>query len=158
MSTRFLLVEDEPTDAESFQRAVREIGVDLSWVKSLEEAERTLDEGDYDAVITDLSLPDASGMKTVARLVPRRLPVLVFTGQNSQDVVDKAIENGAIGVVPKSVDKEVIVGRVRELIGYVELREKLNSGELRGEIIDGFMSRVQAIQAKLRTLESREYK
>jgi phosphoserine phosphatase RsbU/P len=97
---RLLLVEDNPGDARLFQEALREIDpcpFDLVWVKRMDEAEKALENGAFDAILLDLSLPDTQGLETVARTqeVAPSVPIVVLTGLDDEEVALEAVRRGA---------------------------------------------------------------
>ena len=50
----------------------------------------------YDVILLDLSLPDASGLESVESLVLHSLnaPIIVMTGNNDESVANKALSKG----------------------------------------------------------------
>lgn len=125
MSTRILLVEDEEIDALAFQRAIDQHDwIQYDTATTISEAQQALENTDYDAVVTDLNLPDSSGLNTVLQLTRYKKPVLVYTGFHEEETARKAVAAGAIGVVPKSADSETLLARlaiVREYVQRVKL-------------------------------------
>ena len=61
---QFLLVEDHPLFAEGVRAAVTRVRPQsrVDWVASLESATHRLASRQYDLVLLDLGLPDASGL------------------------------------------------------------------------------------------------
>jgi diguanylate cyclase (GGDEF)-like protein/PAS domain S-box-containing protein len=102
---RILLVEDDPLFAELVQTQLRR----MRWVESrlesagtLAEALARLDDEHFGLVITDLNLPDCSGLATVSALTRAcDQPVIVLTGDATQEVRAGAIEAGAYDFLHK---------------------------------------------------------
>jgi DNA-binding NarL/FixJ family response regulator len=72
-------------------------------------------DGDLDAALLDLHLPDAAGVASVssfAELNPT-LPILVVSASEDPCDVRRALDAGALGYVPKSADPETLVSAVR---------------------------------------------
>jgi DNA-binding response OmpR family regulator len=63
MSARLLLIEDDASIARFVDLALEELAVDLTTVGTLAEARQQLAEQRFDAVITDLMLPDGSSIE-----------------------------------------------------------------------------------------------
>ncbi len=105
-----LLIEDNPGDA----RLLRELlsnagppGVALECAGRLSTGVTALEERQFDAVILDLSLPDSRGLDTFDRLhrAAPRLPVVVLTGLDDEDLALSAVARGAQDYLVKgSVD------------------------------------------------------
>ncbi|QEG23844.1 hybrid sensor histidine kinase/response regulator [Mariniblastus fucicola] len=107
-----LLVEDCPIDREMVERALshdRLFNGSICCVDTLAEAIRELDSKDYDAVLSDLNLPDSRKLDTVSKLVDATdLPIVVLTC-DSMDIGVNAIRLGASDFIPKSdIDKVLL--------------------------------------------------
>jgi signal transduction histidine kinase len=94
---RVLLVEDNQDDALLIQDALSETAIAIERTELLSTALEKLARGGFDAVLLDLSLPDAYGLATLGRM--RRdgpsVPIVVLSGLNSEEVAVKAVEEGA---------------------------------------------------------------
>ena len=103
---RVLLVEDNPGDADLARELLsRSPGMPLRLevAVSLAQAERCLKAGAFEAILTDLNLPDAQGLGTLSRL--RRLapdvPIIVLTGVEDEALRQRALAAGAEEVFTK---------------------------------------------------------
>lgn len=97
---RVLYVEDSAVDADLTRRALstNAPGIELDIVATLAEARGALAAGPVpDIVLTDLNLPDGSGLELVAELPARADPVavVVLTGSGDQDAAAVALKAGA---------------------------------------------------------------
>lgn len=84
-----------------------------------------------DLVLLDLTLPDSSGMDALARFRERfpELPVVVFSGSHDHASVVSALDLGAMGYIPKTAPREVLLSALRLVISggiYVPV-EALNA-------------------------------
>jgi len=107
VGVRILLVEDNPSDAVLVRTWLRSEGVDdwlLQRVESLDEALQALADGEPDAVLLELHLPDSTGLLTLERIVgvARPTPVLVMTGHGDAELEDRALRLGAADFIAKS--------------------------------------------------------
>jgi nitrogen-specific signal transduction histidine kinase len=100
--TRVLLVEDELTDALVVQRSLRHGNRSrerfaLKHAATLAQGIEQLSRSPVDVLLVDLCLPDSEGPATVARLreQDRRVPLVVFTGDDDPRLVARAFEAGA---------------------------------------------------------------
>src|SRR5688500_5997120 len=101
MSSRILVVEDEPAIAESVAYALRRDGFVVSLAANLAEAE--VQRAQADLVVLDLMLPDGSGFELVGaiRASGRPTPVIVLSSRDSEADRVAALETGADDYVTK---------------------------------------------------------
>ena len=105
-SIQVLLVEDEPGDAGLAKialRGFRNAHFQLVWVQTLAEALRQYSAQTYDIVLLDLTLPDSSGIDTVARIlaIAAATPIIVLTGQSDADFGLSTLKAGAADYLVK---------------------------------------------------------
>ena len=100
--TRVLVVEDNQGDAGLVRFALRaESGADHSFkaeqVIRLHDALQSLKEKPFDLVLLDLTLPDAQGLDTLARVreAAPDLPIVIMTGLNDESMAVEALRRGA---------------------------------------------------------------
>jgi len=103
---KILYVEDNPLDVELTTRELaRGIpGLDLAVRTTVAAGAAELEaQADYDAVLTDLRLPDGSGLDIVNLVRARKLAsaVVVLTGQGDEEIAVAAIKAGADDYVAK---------------------------------------------------------
>lgn len=102
---RVLLVEDCPTDAFVLMDALNRHGVrEVTWVSKLSDAMLSLQEKEFDVIVTDVRLPDALGVSAIVRLREHApdVPLVVCSGSSDDSVALRAIELGAQEFVAKS--------------------------------------------------------
>src|SRR5262245_13241389 len=94
---RVLLVEDNDDDALLIRESLSGTALEIDRAERLSTALARLNSGTFDAVVLDLSLPDAWGLDTIRRL--RReaaaVPIVVLTGLNDEEIAMRAVEEGA---------------------------------------------------------------
>ena len=71
-----------------------------------------------DLIVTDLQMPNRGGLDlvTAVRLHHAGIPVILMTGQGSEDMAVMALESGAAGYVPKSLLSERLLDTVEEAL------------------------------------------
>ena len=98
---KVLLVEDNPGDALLLREALGDLAGSLSFdlvhVGRLEAALQRIGQETFDAILLDLSLPDAQGVDTVVRMqeAAPRLPIVVLTGLDNDAAALEAMRAGA---------------------------------------------------------------
>lgn len=88
----------------------------IQWVQSLTEANDALQQNQFDLIMTDLGLPDSTGVETVVLLrgLPHRLPIIALTGQDDEGLGLDAIRAGADDYIPKVMVSRPIISRAIE--------------------------------------------
>jgi signal transduction histidine kinase len=120
---RVLLIEDNPGDADWVKEHLSELGnyqVEVTLAPRLEEGLRELTSQAFDAVIVDLSLPDASPTQTLAHIRKTResVAIVVLSGSEDDLVRREALRSGAQEFLTKGTSAGPILGRC--LLGAVE--------------------------------------
>jgi two-component system sensor histidine kinase/response regulator len=95
-----LLLEDNLGDARLTQHALKAMvspAPEVTWARSLEEAQAQLRDHQFMVVLTDLDVPDSEGLNTCRSLVAAagRTPVVVLTGSHDESLGLVAVQAGA---------------------------------------------------------------
>lgn len=135
-SVRLLLVEDNPAET----RLIKEMFSDLNHgafqiehADRLSEALCRLQEGDIEAVLLDLSLPDSQGLKTLEAMRDRAsaVPIVVLTGLDDSALGTEAVKRGAQDYLVKGFpDAEILSRTVRYAIERQRLAAELEATRL----------------------------
>ena len=94
----------------------------LDWlveqVASAEEAVRLMKEIAFDVVITDVLMAGMSGLELLnyVHRQPRRVPVIVVSGQDTRDAAIAALQNGATNYIPKQSLPALLGETVRQVL------------------------------------------
>jgi DNA-binding NarL/FixJ family response regulator len=112
-----LLVDDHPVVRSGYHRLLEQSG-GISVVAECGDADSALKahaEHAPDVCVTDLALPDASGMDLIRRILVVRAQarILVFSMYDSLQVVRQAMRAGASGFVSKHASPDSLVEAVR---------------------------------------------
>jgi DNA-binding NtrC family response regulator len=132
--TAILHVEDEPSLQLALGDALREQGWDVVPAGTVAMALEALATAELDLVLTDLRLPDGSGMEVLAAALRREpgLPVVVLTAYGSVDGAVAAIRAGAAEYLTKPFEDEQLLTMVRRHLELRRLRRRV--AELEGEV------------------------
>lgn len=134
---KILLVEDNPGDARLIQIHLAEAGMAssvLTHTDRLAEGISCLRETDFDVVLLDLSLPDASGLETVTRMhqAAATRPIVVLTGLNDGAVAREALRKGAQDYLIKGqIDSVLLVRAIHYAIERKQAETALRESEER---------------------------
>jgi two-component system, NtrC family, response regulator PilR len=101
-----LVVDDEPDLRTLYELTLLREGYDVETAGSVEEALLHLKDRTYSAVITDMRLPDGSGLDLLVKLEQsgRREKAIVITAYGSAENAVEALKAGAYDYLTKPVD------------------------------------------------------
>lgn len=128
---RVLFVEDDADTADAVMLRMASYSharIEVKHCSDLKSALAAMCGEDFDAVLTDLNLPDSQGIRTVKRLleVRRYVPIVVLSVLNDDDFVLKTVECGAQEYLVKGqVDGAAIVRTIRQAIHRKQAEVKL---------------------------------
>jgi DNA-binding NarL/FixJ family response regulator len=114
---RILVVDDHPLMAEALGMAMRLLdrATQVDTADTLRVAIARASETSFDLCLLDLGLPDCSGLEALEKMresLPA-LPVVVVSGSDDASHVLKALDLGAMGYIPKTSPRDVLLGAVR---------------------------------------------
>jgi two-component system response regulator HydG len=100
---RVLIVDDEPSMAEMLAEGLAARGFDAVASSSSAAAAKRLGEENFDALVTDLRMPDVDGLAlvTIAHQVTPGCPVIVMTAYSAVDTAIESIRRGAYHYLTK---------------------------------------------------------
>ena len=130
-----LLIEDNPADARLIREMLRDASgmpVRLVAEASLADGLAQAEQGDFDVLLLDLSLPDSHGLETFTRaqIAAPHLPIVVLSGLADETVALDAVHRGAQDYLVKGqVDGHVLIRAMR----YAVERKRLD--DERAELI-----------------------
>ena len=101
-----LVIDDEPDLRTLYELTLLREGYEVETAGSVEEALQMLKERSYSAVISDMRLPDGSGLDVLAYLDEgkRREKAIVITAYGSAENAVEALKSGAFDYLTKPVD------------------------------------------------------
>ncbi len=105
-----LIVDDEPDICELLEITLGRMGIDTRSASDLKSALELLQEGHFQLCLTDMRLPDGSGIElveTISRQFPA-LPVAVITAHGNVESAVHALKAGAFDFVSKPVDLQLL--------------------------------------------------
>jgi len=115
---RILVIEDNPRMASAIQRGLAEQGYVVDVAHTGFEGEERCAEGQYDAILLDLMLPDRDGVELCRSLRRRgvRTPLLMLTALSGTNEKIGGLDAGADDYLAKPFEFEELVARVRALL------------------------------------------
>ncbi len=144
-SGQLLLVEDNPLNAEVFQRTLAQVPgnlFEIDLAEDLRTATEYVETKHYDMIVLDLGLPDAEGLSGlhVMRHHQPDTALVVLTGSDEDELAMNALKNGAQDYLIKgqdspaslyrallfSLERKKAENKARELAVIVEQQRRLN--------------------------------
>jgi len=115
---RILLVEDEPTLAQSVKRGLEAEGMTVDWEADGTDGLWRAKEGVYDALVLDIMLPGTNGYEICRSLRTAEIwtPILMLTAKDGEYDEADAFELGADDYLRKPFSHVVLVARLRSLV------------------------------------------
>jgi PAS domain S-box-containing protein len=154
---RLLYVDDEASCLKLVKIFLEETGeFAVDTVTSVREAMNKLASGNYDALISDYSMPESDGLEFLhlVREKDDSIPFILFSGRSREEVVIEAYNGGASFFVQKGDDLDPqfieLAHKVRQAVARHKAEEELRTRQLQARMaID--MARIASWEFDLRT-------
>jgi two-component system response regulator HydG len=137
MKGHVLIVDDEQETCDLLEMALVRHGFKVTTSTNALSALDLVATQDFDVVLTDLSMPEMSGLDLCERVLGTRpnMPVVVITGQGSLETAIGAIRVGAYDFITKPVDPKLLFLSVSRAIQHRHLQDEVK--RLREAVADG---------------------
>ena len=123
---RILVIDDDPGFAEVVQLLLAGEGYKVELAASVREGVRAAHAAAADLVITDLKLPDATGLDAIRSLreLDRELPIILMTSYSSVESAVEALRNGAVDYVIKPFNNDDFLHAVERALAERRIRRE----------------------------------
>ena len=127
MKSRILVVDDDAEMAAMLRESMTRLGHELDAVTSGAEALRALQGARYDAVVTDLRMPELDGIQLCVRIASNfpAVPVVVMTAFGSMDAAVAAIRAGAADFLAKPFKPSALAIVLERVLARRRLEEEV---------------------------------
>ena len=119
-SHRIMLVEDSQTQAIKLRYVLEKEGWEVIWAATAQKAMEEINQRPPDLILLDFYLPGIRGDELCRRIRmninTRSLPILMMTVEETDEAELHGLESGADDFVPKSVDADILLLRIRTLL------------------------------------------
>jgi PAS domain S-box-containing protein len=114
---RILLVEDHVDTAAVMKRLMKRLGHDVVLAGTVEGALEAWDAGEFDLLMSDVGLPDGTGLDVIRSIRDSGsgVPAIALTGFGMEEDVQRCLSAGFTAHLTKPVDFERLEGLVGEL-------------------------------------------
>lgn len=134
---KVLLVDDDPTLLKSLARALRVKGYEVVAVRDGVDAVGLVEEGEFDAILSDIAMPGMDGIQLLREVREHDLyvPVILMTGEPAVSTAVKAVEYGAFHYLTKPTSLEDVTRVLGRAVGLSRMaRVKHEAAELLGNL------------------------
>ena len=157
-SATILVVDDDPVITSLLKATLEQDGHAIVALTSSREAVERVARDDFDVVVTDLAMPELSGLELCQRVLGVRpeTPVILLTGHATVQTAIEAMRAGAYDFVTKPVDADllrIVVARATQKRRLRAEVRRLERAIDTGELSDAFGSSVA--MRRVRDLVSR---
>jgi EAL domain-containing protein (putative c-di-GMP-specific phosphodiesterase class I) len=123
---RILLADDEPMLLRGLLRVLNRAGFEVVTANDGNEAARLLGDMEFDAIVSDISMPGMSGIQHLRTVRDRDLdvPVLLVTGAPAVETAVEALEYGAFQYLTKPVDLKQFEHAVEKAVQLHRIAKK----------------------------------
>ena len=116
---RVLIVDDDPLILEVTSEFLQNEGFETATAGNAGAAIEEMKKEPAHVILLDIKLPDQNGLEFLGKLKAQypEVPVVMLTGSGyDEDMMQKALQNGASGYVSKETDLENMVVAVKRLL------------------------------------------
>src|SRR6476646_3785752 len=134
MAYKALVIDDDKVTLELLSFQLQSEGFETTVAETGEEGLRHIRETDFDIILTDLNLPDISGIEMVHRSkeISPLTEIIMVTGFGSMEKAIEATKAGAFHYVEKPVEFEELMSLISKAIERKQQAKEIQ--ELRGRL------------------------
>ncbi len=116
MNERVLLVDDDEDFLEIMSQRMKARGMEVVTASSADDALGRIENDTFDAIILDFMLPGMDGLQTLREIKAKKpeLQIILLTGYATIEKGVEAMKLGAMDVVEKPADLEVLAEKIRK--------------------------------------------
>ena len=124
--SNILCIDDEPSVGVVLEHHLTEIGHQPTLASSVDEGMRAVREGDFELIISDYRMPNATGLDLLELLRQQGydIPVIIMTGYSSIEHAVLSIRHGAVDYLTKPLRQEALRIAVNNAIEVARLRRE----------------------------------
>jgi len=113
------IVDDDPSIRRSLERLVRSDGYQVEVFMSARQFLERADMKKPDCLVVDVRMPGQSGLdlQQVLETAGSTVPIIFITGHADGPLAEQALRAGAVELLAKPFDGEVLLDAVRRAIG-----------------------------------------
>lgn len=114
---RVLLLEDDLSLIDGLAYSLKKQGFELDIARTIKEADTLFQDGKYDLLILDLSLPDGSGFEVCKNVrAVSKVPIIFLTASDEEINIVMGLDMGGDDYITKPFKLGVLVSRINALL------------------------------------------
>lgn len=119
--TNILIVDDTDVDLLLMERLLSSTDFTIVSAGDGLQALEKLNTWNIDLILTDLQMPRMNGLELVRKVRELRLnvPVILTTGQGSEEIAAEALQSGASGYIPKNRLNQMLLSTIEEVLDII---------------------------------------
>lgn len=133
-----LIVDDDAALLQALPQAIRlrMVGVEIDTADSALAALELIQKYDYDAIISDIKMPEMDGLTLLEKIRALRpeTPTLLITGHGEHGLAVQALRGGAYDFIQKPIDRDYFVAALRRAIQTRQLHRQVQEQQLALEL------------------------
>ncbi|MBD5549599.1 MAG: response regulator transcription factor [Lachnospiraceae bacterium] len=139
---KILMIEDDLSLINGLSYAIRKQGYELDIARTSAEADRAFENGKYDLVILDVSLPDGSGFDLCKKIrITSKVPVIFLTAADEETDIIMGLDIGGDDYITKPFKLAVLMSRINAILRrsnhFNTDAAELDSNGIRVELLKG---------------------
>ncbi len=117
-SPKIALIEDDDIVRQATSQWLQLAGFDVTAFSLGEEGKAAILSQEFDAIVSDVRLPDTDGLSILESLIANHIPtpVILITGHGDVDMAVGALQNGAFDFIEKPFQPERLSQRVTDAV------------------------------------------
>lgn len=120
---KVLYVEDEEIEREHVSKLLNLIFINIIVAKDGYEALKIYKDENIDLVITDLTMPNMSGLQLIENIkqINSKVPIVVMSAQNDDNYIYKAILAGIDSFIMKPIQLDKLISTIEKIVETISL-------------------------------------
>lgn len=116
MAEKVLLVDDDEDFLEIMSERLENRSIQVTTAASAEEALERIEKELFDAIVLDFMMPEMDGLETLQQIKAKKpeLQIILLTGYATMEKGVEAMKLGAMDVVEKPADLEVLSEKIKK--------------------------------------------
>ncbi len=154
-----LVVDDDINMLDSVSSLLNAYGFTATACRYALEASEQIIAADFKAILTDIKMPDISGIELLDRIhnVDSTIPVILMTAYAELDVAIDAIKKGAFDFITKPFKPEHLIHTIERAVNYSRLMQLEQTYKhmleekvkLRTEELKGALTRIEGLNREI---------
>lgn len=149
-----LLVDDEEDLCLLMQMTLARMGIKTHLAYRVEQAKQLFNQFHYDACLTDLNLPDGSGLelvKHVSQTYPHT-PIAVLTAYGNMDIAIAALKAGAFDFVSKPINQIHLDQLLKKALNQPKPEHEFGEITLENDLLIGRSPPIQNLRTAIKKI------